>query len=104
MKKIILLMTAIALFSASAASAAGTVVSTYATLNYKASKSVVVVASAAAQTFAAVSKHLNGTRTFGVTSGDTRMYYSESVAAGTDITTSTITASDSSAFSGWSAQ
>ncbi len=53
--------------------------------------------------YAAVSKHKNGNRCYGAASDTQRLYYSTSsnCAKGQIITTSIVTASDSSAFSSW---
>lgn len=51
--------------------------------------------------YAAITKHLSGSRTFGASSDDTRIYYKEST-VGAAVVSGDLTASDSSAFAtGW---
>ena len=69
---------------------------------FKTSKNVTLLVKASDQSYAAKSKHENGNRTFGSASGDPLIYYNESTAVGTALTSADLTASDSSAFSGWS--
>lgn len=72
---------------------------------FKASKQVVVACTAAAQTYGAAADHLNGTRSYGVSSGDPLIYFREKTDAeiGTNVAAADIGAvSDSSAFAGWS--
>lgn len=73
--------------------------------DFKSSKQVNVIASSAAQTYAAIADHLNGTRIFGSSSGDSLIYFNENdKTAGTQATATELSASDSSAFTGanWS--
>nr|WP_320050589.1 hypothetical protein [uncultured Desulfuromonas sp.] len=71
--------------------------------DYKTSKNVTLVCASAAASYAAVSSHLNGTKVFGSSSGDSVIYTKNGgKTAGEDYTTAP-TASDSSEFtSGWS--
>lgn len=64
------------------------------------SSNVKLVSVYTAAAFAAATKHLNGTKQFGSSSGDTKIF-SKDLAAGTDVP-ATPSAGDSSAFaSGW---
>ena len=99
MKKIICL-TALTLVASAGLAFANTDVTTSVNPKFSASSNVKVFAAANATQFAASSKHLNGTRTYGVTSISTQIVYTETTGAGVAITGQT--ASDSSGFSGWS--
>lgn len=109
MKKIMLIAFAFSLLSTSAfaqqtfTSTANTAVTGVLT-GFKASKQVVVACTAAAQTYAATSDHMNGTRAFGVSSGDPLIYFREKTdtEVGTNVAAGDNTASDSSNFAGWS--
>jgi cytoskeletal protein RodZ len=100
MRKILIITLSLVLLSVVFAFAA-TEVTNYPTLSFQASSNVKVYASSAAQTYAAISAHLNGDRIFGASSNETVIRYT-SKDTGTAITASNLTKSDSSAFSGWS--
>jgi len=71
--------------------------------DFTASKNVEIHIKGVAQTYAAVSGHLNGNREFGSSSGDPKLYW-KGKDAGTAVAAADVTASDSSAFgTGWSA-
>ena len=65
------------------------------------SSSVKIVINSNPSTFAIVTKHYNGTKFFGTSSNDTRLFYKDS-ASGLDVAACNCTASDSSAFLSWS--
>jgi hypothetical protein len=98
MRKILIITLSLVLLSVVFASAA-TEVTSYPTLNFQASNNVKVYASSAAQTYAAISSHLNGDRVFGASSNETVIRYKEK---NTGEWYTTLGASDSSAFSDWS--
>lgn len=100
MRKILIITVALVLISMTYAFAV-TDVTSYPTLNFQASSNVKVFASSSAQTYAAISGHLNGDRIFGASSNETVLRYTTKE-TGTDVTSSDLTASDSTAFSGWS--
>ena len=111
MKKTIVIAFAFALMSTSAFAAGPTSftstggVGTGVLAGFKASKQVVVACTAAAQTYAAAADHMNGTRSYGVSSGDPLIYFREksSTEIGTNVAATDVgSKSDSSAFSGWS--
>jgi len=72
---------------------------------FSASSKVTVMASANATVFAALSKHLNGTRMFGTASDSTKISYKEDLTTskgpGYILVTGDLTKSDSTAFSGY---
>lgn len=67
---------------------------------WAASKNVTLCLNGAAQSYAAITKHLNGNRTFGTASNTSKIYWQGST-SGTAIS-SAPSATDSSEFSGWS--
>lgn len=71
---------------------------------FKTSKMVVVSTNVNLQSYAAAADHANGTRIFGVSSGDPLIYFQEKATVdGTNQATTALgNGSDSGAFSGWS--
>lgn len=72
---------------------------------WAASKNVTLCLNGAAQSYAAITKHLNGNRTFGTASNTSKIYWNDSGVYGTTGTalSTAPSASDSSEFgSGWS--
>ncbi|MEW6518814.1 MAG: hypothetical protein AB1461_05325 [Thermodesulfobacteriota bacterium] len=73
---------------------------------FKASKQIEVAVNASAQSYAAASDHLSGTRIFGTASGDPLIYYMEKTPSDANQAADELgTTSDSSAFvdvAGWS--
>lgn len=109
MKKIILATFAFSLIATSAFAAAseftsvGGVGATTVLQGFKTSKMVVVAVNANLQSYAAAADHANGTRVFGVSSGDPLVYFMEKTPDGTNTAATELGAgSDSTAFTAWS--
>lgn len=102
MRKFIILLTLamLVLVAAPMAFAASENVTSITQIVFSSSKSVSVFYNANTAFFAAASKHTQGNRAFGATSDSTSFFYS-TIAAGTDITASTVGGSTSAAFSSW---
>jgi hypothetical protein len=65
------------------------------------STNVKIVVQFSPSTFAAITKHYNGVKTYGTSSGDTKLFFKDGT-AGSDVNTSDCGASDSTNFdSGW---